>query len=700
MPRVTRSEMVFSLKSFAAAMLAMYFASRAGLPRPFWALMTTYVVANSLAGAVRSKALYRFCGTLAGSAAAVLLVPALSNAPELLTLALALWVSLCLFFSLLDRTPRSYMFMLAGYTATLIGFPSVETPSLIFDTATARVEEIGLAILCATVVHSVVFPAGLAPSILGLIDHALLDAKRWWFDLMQPEAQKRNADPKKVAAERRQLAADITQLRLLSTHIPFDITHLRWTVGTVRAMQDSIAALLPTLSAVEDRLAAIERAQGKLPPDLVAVLDDIGQWLQRRETEDLSVGATTTSAAVIKEEMNVLHRAIRSLVAANEIESASEWEHALRIGLAEKLEELVDDWQACAELRQDIDVGLTGAAIPSRRASLSNQILHLDYGMALLSALAAALAISLCGAFWILTGWSMGSVATLMAAVLACLFATIDDPVPAIQSFLKFTLWSVPLSALYLLVLMPLVNDFGMLVAICAPLFLIMGCYMARPAIAGQMMPLFFGVASTLAMHDTANADIVSFLNLVVAQLFGGVVAIGVIRLMRSVGVEWGARRIQHATWRELGEMAGAGREPAPADAYAVRMLDRVGLLAPRLTQIDSARVGNFGDDALRALRVGTDILALQRVRSHLPAVAIADLLNDIALLFRNFDAGRMPEIPQSLSPHIDGALAGALRLKDDSAERHTAISALVGLRCNLFPDAPPMLITTEGGAA
>ncbi len=178
LPRFTRAEIVFSLKSFAGAMLAMYLASRAGLPRPFWALMTAYVVAHPLAGAVRSKALFRFVGTLIGSTATVLLVPTLSNAPELLTLALALWVAVCLYISLLDRTPRSYTFMLAGYTAALIGFPSVEMPLQVFDTAVARVEEIGLGILCATLVHSLVLPTGLAPSMLGLLDRTLADAHR------------------------------------------------------------------------------------------------------------------------------------------------------------------------------------------------------------------------------------------------------------------------------------------------------------------------------------------------------------------------------------------------------------------------------------------------------------------------------------------------------------------------------------------
>ncbi len=125
LPRFSPAEMLFSAKCFTAAMLAMAVASWAGLPRPFWALMTTYIVANPLAGAVRSKAAFRLGGTLLGCAATLLMVPAMVDAPELLTLALALWVALCLFVSLLDRTPRSYLFMLAGYSAALIGFPAV-----------------------------------------------------------------------------------------------------------------------------------------------------------------------------------------------------------------------------------------------------------------------------------------------------------------------------------------------------------------------------------------------------------------------------------------------------------------------------------------------------------------------------------------------------------------------------------------------
>ncbi len=174
-PGFTGAEWLFSFKAFAAAMLAVFLASWAGQPRPFWALMTAYVVANPMAGAVRSKGLFRFIGTLVGGAAAVILVPRFANAPELLSLALALWVAGCLCLSLRDRTPRAYAFMLAGYTAALIGFPSVDTPLAIFDTAVARLEEIGLGVLAPPLVYSVVLPKWLAPSVIGLLDRTLGD---------------------------------------------------------------------------------------------------------------------------------------------------------------------------------------------------------------------------------------------------------------------------------------------------------------------------------------------------------------------------------------------------------------------------------------------------------------------------------------------------------------------------------------------
>ena len=116
---------IFSLNCYIATILTMFIAFSLDLKSPGWAMTTVYLTSQPLSGVLRAKAVYRAIGTFIGGAAMVAIVPNLVNAPELTTLAIILWVALCVFVSLLDRTPRSYMFVLSGYTAALIGFPSV-----------------------------------------------------------------------------------------------------------------------------------------------------------------------------------------------------------------------------------------------------------------------------------------------------------------------------------------------------------------------------------------------------------------------------------------------------------------------------------------------------------------------------------------------------------------------------------------------
>jgi uncharacterized membrane protein YccC len=109
---------LFSLKSFAAAIIAYYLSLRIGFSQPVWAVTTVYLVSQPLAGQVLSKALFRMLGTVLGGAAAVVFLPAFVNEPLILSLVLGLWLGLCVYVALLDRTPRSSVCLLAGYTAS------------------------------------------------------------------------------------------------------------------------------------------------------------------------------------------------------------------------------------------------------------------------------------------------------------------------------------------------------------------------------------------------------------------------------------------------------------------------------------------------------------------------------------------------------------------------------------------------------
>ncbi len=247
----------YSLKTVGAALLALWISLWAGLPMPFWAMITAFIVSNPLSGATRSKAVYRVAGTIVGAAVAVALVPWLVAWPELLNVALSLWLGGCLAISLLDRSPRSYIFMLSGYTATLIAFPAVDRPEAIFDIAAARVTEIVLGIACSALLHSVLWPRSVAEALQPRLRGWLADARTWHDDIMAQE------QPELIGRDRHQLAADAMECTLLATHVPFDTSHWREATGTVQALLRRMLLVLPVLSGLADRRQALGSAHGE-----------------------------------------------------------------------------------------------------------------------------------------------------------------------------------------------------------------------------------------------------------------------------------------------------------------------------------------------------------------------------------------------------------------------------------------------------
>jgi len=181
---------IFSVNCYIATIFTMLAAFSLDLKSPGWAMTTVYLTSQPLSGAMRAKAVYRVIGTFVGGTAMVAIVPNLIDAPELTTLAIILWVALCVFVSLLDRTPRSYMFVLSGYTAALIGFPSVLAPDTVFDTAVSRVEEITLGVVCAAIVNSLIFPESVFSAFEKKLRGAIADARGWLADGLTQQARR------------------------------------------------------------------------------------------------------------------------------------------------------------------------------------------------------------------------------------------------------------------------------------------------------------------------------------------------------------------------------------------------------------------------------------------------------------------------------------------------------------------------------
>ncbi len=384
LPKFDRHTLLFSVNSFAAAMLALYIGFALGLPRPYWAMTTAYIVSQPLAGAVRSKAVYRVLGTLLGAAAAVAFVPTLVNAPVLLCLALSLWVGGCLAISLLDRTPRSYVLMLAGYTAAIIGFPSVTQPGAVFDVAVSRVVEIGLGILCATLVHSLVFPRPVGTVLKQRLSTWLGEADRWALDVL------RGQDAQAIARDRRHLAAAASEIRILSSHLPFDTSRLRETTCVVAALHERMLLLIPLLSGLADRMEALR----EIRDDRVrAALDAVIAWIE--------------SGAGRDDGLDLIER-LDSLAARRR---GADWSalliESLLVRLSEAVRALAEGHALMARL-DNPEAPLSPGLEASTRAKGQTRM-HADVPMALLSGLAAVVATLLSCAAWILGGWPEGS---------------------------------------------------------------------------------------------------------------------------------------------------------------------------------------------------------------------------------------------------------------------------------------------------
>jgi uncharacterized membrane protein YccC len=326
--------------------------------------------------------------------------------------------------------------------------------------------------------------------------------------------------------------------------------------------------------------------------------------------------------------------------------------------------------------------------------------LHRDVWLAFLSGLAAAMAIALCCAAWIVGAWPEGAIAALTAAVFCSFFASRDDPVPGIINFTVFTLVSIPVVGLYLFALLPRVQDFPMLVLVLAPVLLPLGYAIAKPQWNGWAMPLTLGVGNGLALTETFNPDFASFVNGNVTQVIGLLAAILVTRLFRSVGADWSARRLLRSSWRELAALAREGRV-VDRTAFVGRMLDRLGLLTVRLAVVPQEDRLHAAD-ALADLRAGLNIRELNVVRPELagPAAdAVGEVLGGLADHYaqRRADDPRPPD--PRLLPALDAAITASAGQEAERPDARRSVIALVSLRRNLFPTAEAFPVTAGEGA-
>jgi uncharacterized membrane protein YccC len=146
------------LKTVTAGLLAMGIAMLLDLPQPRIAMTTVFVLMQPLSGMVFAKSVYRIVGTVVGMIAAIVLGAVFVQQPELYILGITVWVAACTAAAMRNRHFRWYAFVLAGYTAALIGVPYVMQPNGLFLAALGRGAEVAVGILCSGTVSAVIMP--------------------------------------------------------------------------------------------------------------------------------------------------------------------------------------------------------------------------------------------------------------------------------------------------------------------------------------------------------------------------------------------------------------------------------------------------------------------------------------------------------------------------------------------------------------
>ncbi|MBA8796412.1 putative membrane protein YccC [Agrobacterium sp. RC10-4-1] len=648
-PVVTSGNVVFSLKSFLAAMLAYFVAISFDLNRPSWAVATVYIVAHPLSGAISSKSVYRLLGTVIGGGATILMVPNLVNEPILLSGAIIVWVSGCTFVSLLDRTPRSYVFLLAGYTVLLAGLPLVNAPANTFDIVVSRTEEIGLAIICASIVSHVVFPVHVGTALLNRIDGWMARAQK----LFEVTATGK-MDETQNRMERHALTGEAADLRSFAVHLQYDGSRYRSRVALVKSLQHRMVSFLPLLSELED----LRRSLGRLDP-----------------------AGRDKALAIVAEADSRPGGSFSTIDALAFPASLPTWEKLLLVNFTRDLRTVSRLSDECLTLRKSIEDenGARGARAPDRTPAP-----HRDIGMAWLSSVAVAVCLVTSLFFWIATGWSDGVTFAQISGVLCGLLATMDDPVPAMRKFVNVTIGAAIAAFVYGFAVLPVIDGFASLSAALGLFLIPAGICLAVPslAIVGMGLCINFPLFLTLQAHPAT--DFGTFVNAAGATILAMVWTITVCGLFRSVRVETNARRLLSVVRKHVANIAVGKQTDILAAHY--RMIDVAGLFASRLAKLPPvSEVGGY--DPLRDIRAGLHLIAMQEL---LPKVsngihlAAQPVFQAVTILYRG-RAGKGGKILESAVLALDDLILSpaAITVMDNELLLRAA-----ALRLCIAPDA------------
>ncbi|MCH4246409.1 MAG: FUSC family protein [Acinetobacter populi] len=595
--RPSKADLIFACKTFIAAMLSLYIAFSLDLAYPMWAIGTVLIIASPYSGMVSSKCLYRLLGTAIGAGLALFFTPFLINTPWLFTAVLALWTGFCLYISMLDRTPRSYLFMLAGYTSVMVvcnAVNSIETTS-IWDIALGRVLEISIAVICSAVVSATIFPVHLGTVLQQRVEKALNDT-RDVFDQIFQQPHASNYTELLSAINR-----DSNDIHGLAVHLSYEKGDLKGMTKPLQEMLHQFSLVLLNLVAISQRLNQLDQLEPALRQALLPLHDQTVGFLQ--QTPDLNLHRTDLLPHDFDAQFSQIINQASSTSAKVVLESLKmDMRHFIQNVYTVKC-----IWYLIQHGEKKLPEFIT--PLTTKYPSL-----HRDTGMAERGALAAMLAIFTSFGLWIYSGWQAGYMMAQLAAVSACILTAMDNPVPALKLFVRASIYASIMVLIYVFVIFPEVKAFWQLAVVLAPAIIYSVCLYPHPPLSGLGIPFTINLIMALNLQNHYQMSAIPLIDASLAGIAGPVIAILALYFIRSISPDTSAKRLLSAHFQAMRETIYLPFGTA-FKIHLRGMLDRIGILNSKI--VESTDLKKAMNDALIETSTSIDLARLDELAKH-----------------------------------------------------------------------------------
>lgn len=610
--RPSRLDIIFACKTFVAGMLALFISFELDLINPMWSIGTVLIIASPYSGMVSSKCIYRLVGTAAGAIIALLLTPHFINTPWLFTIILALWVGFALYISLLDRTPRSYVFMLAGYSTAMIVYNAITYVDSynIFDIALARVLEISVGVISTAVVSATFFPVHVGAMIKQRVIKTLQDLENIFEKLIS--AQDTNQNYTQILGV---ITRDASDIHALAVHLAYEKGELQGMTKPLQEMLHQVSLVVANLVAMSQRIKQLEQMPlTTLAPRLSQLRQQTLQFLNQEK--QLTADNLRDLPPQFEQDFSEL------------IEMASSEQKTVLAALKMDVRHFIANMLAVKLLWQQIQKG--HKEIPSEITTITTKYpsLHRDHGIAVRGGISAVLITFIVTGAWILSGWKAGFMMAQMGAITACILTALDNPVPVLRIFIWGSIVSAGLVFIYAFGIFPHITHFWQLALVLFPIFLVAVSMMANQMLMPIGMVLGINTMMGLNLHNKYSMDAVSYLDSSFAMILGVLVSLIVIDLVRAVSPDTSATRILSLHYQAM-RQALTLSYGIDFKIHLRSMLDRVGVLNSKMVQ--NAELKYAIQNALIETASIVDLVRLQEIRQKLPHYV--DLQMQIALL-------------------------------------------------------------------